>query len=181
MRKDPEALSAAQRGKIRRISGAEKDPIDEGTGEINVVPFLDIITNVLMFVLATVAVTFTATIDVTPAKRGGRMTPALNLSVLVVNDGFSIKTQGGNVATGCSDVGTGLAIPKKKGEYDYDALRACATKLKSTTPEFKSENQVTLSANPSVPYQVVINTVDAVRKADNGDELFPDVAFAVAR
>ncbi len=59
-------LSAAQRGKIRRLSQpAELSPDEEG-GELNIVPFLDIIMNILIFVLATVAVTFTATIDTTP-------------------------------------------------------------------------------------------------------------------
>jgi len=201
MAKD-DPLSAAQRGKIRRLSssaaGGGDDKHEEG-GEINVVPFLDIITNVLMFVLATVAVTFTATIDSTPPMRGLRppTTQPLDFTVLVVNEGFSLKTHGGNVATGCSEAGTGVAIPKTKdGAYDYEALRACASKLKSSTTgtrgtsgttgttgvtDSKSEQMVTVSANPSVPYQVVINTVDAVRKSESGDDLFPDVSFAVAR
>jgi len=39
--------------------------------ELNIVPFLDIIMNILIFVLATVAVTFTATIDTTPPASKG--------------------------------------------------------------------------------------------------------------
>ncbi len=179
-------LNAAQRSKIRRVSAASaaKGEEDKEGGEINVVPFLDIITNVLMFVLATVAVTFTATIDVAPPRRGIRPPTAstLDLSVIVVNDGFSLKARGGNIATGCADVGSGIAIPKRgDGEYDYDALRACATKLKSSTPEFKTEQSVTVTANPQVPYQVVIATVDAIRTSPSGDDLFPDVAFGVVR
>ena len=42
---------------------------DEEGGELNIVPFLDIIVNILIFVLATVAVTFTATITTTPPAR----------------------------------------------------------------------------------------------------------------
>ncbi len=47
-------------------------PQDEGGGELNVVPFLDIILNVLMFVLATLAVTFTTRLEVSPPKKDVR-------------------------------------------------------------------------------------------------------------
>ncbi|MGC4086556.1 MAG: hypothetical protein QM756_01420 [Polyangiaceae bacterium] len=44
---------------------------DEEGGELNIVPFLDIVVNILIFVLATVAVTFTASIETQPpASRG---------------------------------------------------------------------------------------------------------------
>lgn len=176
-------LSLIQRRKIRHLS-EPKDTGSEESKEINVVPFLDIITNVLMFVLATVAVTFTATIDATPAKRTGPRppdVPTLDLTVLVVGDGFSLKARGGNVAAGCDDSGVGLAVPKREGVYDYDALRRCATKLKAAAPEFASEHTITVSANPQVPYDVVIATLDAVRTSPSGEELFPDAAFAVVR
>jgi biopolymer transport protein ExbD len=178
-----ESLSAAQRGKIRRLSApVEPSPEDEG-GELNVVPFLDIITNVLMFVLATVSITFTATIETTPPRASVRPPdqPSLGLTILVVPDGFSVKARGGNVAPGCSDTGAGLAVPKRGANYDYEALKACAVKLKASAPTFKDERDVTISANAQVPYEVVIATLDAMRKNDNGDELFPTVSFGVAR
>ena len=178
-----EALSAAQRAKIRRLSAPSEVSPDEEGGELNVVPFLDIITNVLMFVLATVAITFTATIETTPPRNSIR--PAnqqtLGLTVLVVPDGFSVKARGGNVAPGCTDTGAGLAVPKRGAEYDYDALKACAVKLKGSAPSFADERDVTISANAQVPYDVVIATLDAMRKNDNGDDLFPTVSFGVAR
>jgi biopolymer transport protein ExbD len=93
MAKEQEKLSAAQRSKIRRLSAPRELAPDEEGGELNIVPFLDIIMNVLMFVLATVSVTFTATIDSTPpAPSGGAAARAaaqetLNLTILVVPDG----------------------------------------------------------------------------------------------
>lgn len=188
MSKEPERLSAAQRSKIRRMSQPKELAPDEEGGELNVVPFLDIITNVLMFVLATVSVTFTATIDTNPPRASGagvrpNQKPTLGLTVLVVPDGFSVKARGGNVSTGCSDVGPGLAVGKLgNGEYDYTALNHCVKKLKGLSEDFKDESSVTISANPNIPYQVVIATIDAVRKTDDtGDELFPDVNFGLAR
>ena len=61
-------LSAAQRSKIRRLSQPKELAPDEEGGELNIVPFLDIVMNILIFVLATVSVTFTATIETTPTN-----------------------------------------------------------------------------------------------------------------
>jgi biopolymer transport protein ExbD len=185
MPKEPEKLSAQQRSKIRRLSEPREIPPDEEGGELNIVPFLDIITNVLMFVLATVSVTFTATIDTLPPRAGGGArptTPALGLTVIVVGDGFSVKARGGNVAPGCNDTGAGLAVGKTAGgDYDYPTLNSCVARLKHLSPDFASENQVTISANPNIPYQAIISTIDAVRTASNGEELFGDVNFGLAR
>lgn len=180
-----ERLSAAQRSKIRRLSQPRELAPDEEGGELNIVPFLDIVMNVLMFVLATVSVTFTATIDTFPPKAGGGIrgpqTPTLGLAVLVVPEGFSLKTGGANIATGCNGPGSGVAIPKKGADYDYDGLKACAHQLKAQNPEFQSEMGVTISANPPIIYQVVINTMDALRTNPQGDPLFPEVSFGVVR
>lgn len=168
-------LSAFQRNKIRRLSSPDAPlPGEEGGGEINVVPFLDIITNVLMFVLATLAITFTATIDTSPPRGSvrGPSEPKLDLTVLIVEDGFSIKAKGGNVAPGCTGTGPGLAV----GGRNYAALKSCVSKI-----DRLGEHTVTITANPNVPYDVVIATTDALRTSVDGDPLFPDVVFAIAR
>src|SRR6476469_11079264 len=120
MAEETERLSAAQRSKIRRLSAPRELAPDEAGGELNIVPFLDIITNVLMFVLATVTVTFTATIDTYPPRAGSGAraptTPTLGLTILIVPDGFSMKARGGNVAPGCADTGPGIAIPMRDGK-----------------------------------------------------------------
>ncbi|HEY2512805.1 MAG TPA: biopolymer transporter ExbD [Polyangiaceae bacterium] len=183
---EQEQLSAAQRGKIRRLSAPRELAPDEEGGELNIVPFLDIITNVLMFVLATVSVTFTATIDTSPPSRGGRSRanppPSLGLTVIVVPDGFSVKAKGGSIAPGCHDIGSGITIPRSGNDYDYKALNTCVGTIKREAPEeVRDETNVTISANPNIPYQVVVSTIDAVRKDDNGQELFPDVQFGLSR
>lgn len=188
-----ERLSAAQRSKIRRLTNPkELGPDEEEGGELNIVPFLDIVMNVLMFVLATITATFTATIESAPPRMGGGArasdAPSLGLNVMIVSDGFSVKARGGNVATGCSEatgMGSGLAVPLKNGAYDYAELKRCARVLKSLSPEFREETQVTLSANPNVPFQTIASTMDALRsdQASDGKEqvLFDDVSFGLAR
>jgi biopolymer transport protein ExbD len=180
-------LSAAQRGKIRRLSRPHELSPDEEGGELNIVPFLDIVVNILIFVLATVAVTFTTSIETSPpaaSSSGVRSTSqdkALGLTVLIVDDGFSLKAAGGNVAPGCQGPGPGLAIPNRGAAHDFTGLTACAARLKRSSPDFSAETQVFLGANPGTDYQTLISTIDALRVAADGSTLFPDVNFKVAQ
>ena len=184
---DQEApLSAAQRSRIRRLSQQKEPAPGEEAGELNVVPYLDIITNIMMFVLASVSVSFIATIDTTPPAIGGGKvradvsSKALNLAAFITTQGVSLKTSGGNIATGCNDVGSGVAVPKQNEEYDLRGLTACAKRLKNATASFKEETQVTITANPGIEYKTVIDVMDALR-SDGEEELFPEVHFGVVR
>jgi biopolymer transport protein TolR len=178
-------LSSAQRSKIRRLSQPKEPEPGEEAGELNVVPYLDIIMNILIFVLASVSVTFMSSIDTTPPSIGGKVqsavsSKALNLSAFITSQGVSLKTSSGNVATGCQDVGGGVTVPKVNDSYDFPALTACAKRLKSARPEFQEETQVTITANPGIDYKTIIDVMDALR-SDSGEQLFPEVHFGVAR
>jgi biopolymer transport protein TolR len=180
-------FSAAQRAKIRRLSQPKELAPDEEGGELNIVPFLDIIVNVLIFVLATVAVTFTTSIAISPPgnSRGGVRDEiprkALNLTILVVGQGFSVKAEGGNVGPGCEGRGAGLTLPFASGEFDYVGLQRCAAKLKAGAEEFAEERVAFLAGNPEIPYSVFIRAMDALRASETGEELFPDIQFKVTR
>jgi biopolymer transport protein TolR len=180
-------LTTAQRSKIRRLSQPRELAPDEEGGELNIVPFLDIIMNILIFVLATVAVTFTATIDTTPpASKGSGVrsevpSEALNLTVLIVNDGFSLKASGGNIAPGCQGPGPGIAIPMVNGKYDLASLTTCADRLKKSSPDYADENQVYITANPGTDYQTIVDVIDALRQNAQGDALFDNVNFKVPK
>jgi biopolymer transport protein TolR len=181
------SLTAAQRGKIRRLSQPRELAPDEEGGELNIVPFLDIIVNILIFVLATVAVTFTASIETNPPANKGTgvraeiPSQALNLSVIIVNDGFSLKASGGNIAPGCNDAGAGIAVPKANGKYDFGALTACATRLKGASADFADETQATITANPGIEFQTVIAVMDALRTTPSGEALFENIQFGMIR
>ena len=182
-----EQLSAGQRARVRRLAEPRELSPDEEGGELNIVPFLDIIVNILIFVLATVAVTFTADIQTTPPASGGSgirkdvKSEALNLTVLIVNNGFSVKASGGNVAPGCTGVGPGIAIPKQSGRYDYKSLNDCAARLKHSNSEFEDEDQVYIGANPNTPYGTLIATIDSLRNGPKKELLFSSVNFKVAK
>jgi len=186
MAEQEDTLSAAQRSRIRRLSQFKDPEPGEEAGELNVVPYLDIITNIMMFVLASVSVSFIGTIDTTPPAIGGNRvradvsSKALNLAAFITNDGVSLKTSSGNIATGCTDVGSGITVPKVNQEYDLRGLTACARRLKNANAAFKEETQVTITANPGIEYKAVIDVMDSLR-SDGVEELFPEVHFGVAR
>ncbi len=185
-----EKLSAAQRSRVRRLSmGRELAPDEEG-GELNIVPFLDIITNVLMFVLATISVTFTTMIDTQPPRASGASSrpptkPTLSLNIIVIDKGYIVSAFGQRIGEGCQGPGSGVAVGMKTTDglqdYDYASLGACAKRLKNQVAEAADETAFTLTANSNVPYQVIIGTIDALRKGDDGQTLFTDVNFGVPK
>jgi biopolymer transport protein TolR len=183
-------LSAAQRSRVRRLSSPRDLAPDEEGGELNIVPFLDIITNVLMFVLATISVTFTTMIDSQPPRASGSSArpptkPSLSLNIVVIDKGFIVSAFGQRIAEGCQGPGSGVAVGLKSSDgqtdYDYSALTVCAKRLKNQVPEAADETAFTLTANANIPYQVIIGTIDALRKADDGQQLFTDVNFGVPK
>jgi biopolymer transport protein TolR len=185
---ETEKLSAAQRSRIRRLSMPKELSPDEEGGELNIIPFLDIITNVLMFVLATISVTFTTMIDTDPPRAGGQSSraptkPTLSLNIVVVDKGFIVSAFGQRIGEGCQGPGSGMAVGTKSGstDYDYSSLNACAKRLKNQVPEAADETAATLTANKDIPFQVIVSTIDAIRKSDDGQDLFPDINFGVPK
>src|SRR3984957_14348425 len=177
---DTEKLSAAQRSRVRRLSMARELAPDEEGGELNIVPFLDIITNVLMFVLATITVTFTTMLDTQPPRSGGPSVrppgkPTLSLNIIVIDKGFIVSAFGQRIGEGCQGPGSGVAIGMKTTDghidYDYAGLTACVQRLKNQVYEAKGETNATITANAGIPYQTIVSTCDAIRKGDDGTSL----------
>ena len=173
-------LSAAQRSKIRRLSAPHEPAAGEDGGELNVVPYLDIIMNVMMFVLASVSVVFTAAIPTSAAEANTRPEPrppeALALTAMITSQGVSLKTARGSIAPGCGDYGAGLTISGR----DLAALAACARRLKGASPSYAAEHEVLVTASPDVPYADVVAVMDALRSDERGP-LFPDPRLGVVR
>jgi biopolymer transport protein TolR len=176
------SLSAIERSKIRRL-GQVRALSPDATGELNVVPFLDVIVNVMIFVLATLAVTFTSAITTEPPTRNARRVEVTQIAptIVVVAEGFAIKIAEGNVRTGCDGIGSGLAVPRRGNAFDYAGLSACLLKLKSSSEFFSASEQAYISANPGVDYQTIIDTTDAVRAGPRDEPLFPEINFRVPR
>ena len=69
-------------------------------------------------------------------------------------------------------------IPKlPNGQYDYKTLTTKLKEIKSN-PDNAEETKATFNADANIPYDIVIATLDAMRQAEDGKILFPDVNFA---
>src|SRR5262245_53745139 len=130
------------RTRMRKIREAAEELAEEG-GELNLVPYLDIVTNVIMFLLATT--TFAAALaDVnvsspTTASAAASATPSeaqpreeLNLTVSISEKGFTIAASGAVLYQGFSFDGAGNLVQtstnlptipmRPDGKYDLDSL-----------------------------------------------------------
>ncbi len=170
------------RTKLRKIREHGEEMAEEG-GELNLVPYLDIVTNVIMFMLATT--TFAAALGdinvssptTTPAGVQTSMpedTPKndLNLTVSISDKGFIIAASGAVLYQGFSfDAAGNLVqapgnilptIAKKGTEFDYAALSAAMLSIKKL-PTAAGETKVIVNANPNITYETVVAVLDACR------------------
>jgi biopolymer transport protein TolR len=145
---------------------------EEPTGELNIVPYLDVVVNLVMFMLLSMTGLISLGVlnvsapkigageaaAVAPADAG----PKLLLTVAIGRQGFYVAGAGGVLGAdaGPSDAGRPPTIPLKNGKYDYPTLTAALAKIKA---QFPSETQVILSADPEVLYDTLVQTMDACR------------------
>jgi biopolymer transport protein TolR len=178
-------LTPQQRAYIRRRTKVHEPDPSEIAGELNIVPFLDIVVNLIMFLLATSeAVLAIVQIEAQLPQLGGKASsgsasePGLNLNVTVTDGGIIVTGSGGKLAPGCEDVSSGrvMTVPKRDGNYDWTALTECVAKIKAV-PKFSDEHDVIIGADPMIHYEHVVAAMDAVRT--NGTKpLFPDVLLS---
>jgi biopolymer transport protein TolR len=165
------------RAAMRRMRDHNEE-IEEEAGELNLVPYMDIVTNIIIFLLASVVNQVslgninvsspsisegTAATDEPPPDK-----PPLNLTVTVGASGFTVG-------------GTGAVLPiipkLPSGQYDYKALTAKLKEIKAT-PGNEGETKAIFNADAIIPYDIVVATLDAMRITDDGKPLFPDVNFS---
>jgi biopolymer transport protein TolR len=171
------------RNKLRKIREQADELAEEG-GELNLIPYLDIVTNVIMFLLATI--TFAAALGdinvsspttASQAQLQNQPPPEpkneLNLTVSVSDKGFTIAASGAVLYQGqtidaagnltAAPAGATLpTIPKKGNEFDYEGLAHTMSMIKAS-PTAKNETKVIVNANPEVVYDVIVQVLDACR------------------
>jgi len=179
-------------GKKRRK--ASHSAHEEGGGELNIVPYLDIVMNLIMFILvAQATMVALGVVDVTAptyatAGPGPAPTPDpkkdLKLTVGIAQDGFFIAGKGA-VLPGETEESTELTpdnvtkrpptVPRRPdGTYDYPLLTLKLRQIKTLYPD---ATELFLAADPNVPYEVIVKTLDHSREDSRG-ALFPRVAFS---
>jgi biopolymer transport protein TolR len=180
-------LSPRQRSYIRKRTAEGSGDPSEMVGELNIIPFLDIVVNLIMFLLATseyVLLISQIPSDLPKIARGRsknseEVSTPLNLNVTVTDAGILVSGSGGKLAAGCTSIdpagSRGVTVVRKGKDYDWKGLTECVVKIKQ---QFKDESTVTVSADPQIQYEYIVAAMDAVR--DKGPtELFPNVLVSV--
>ena len=169
------------RSKLRKIRNMGEDAGEEG-GELNIIPYLDIVVNIIMFMLATTS--FAAALgDINVAQptssNAVSATPPddtpkndLNLALAISDKGFTIAASGAVLYQGFSfDPAGNLVqttqtiptIPKKpNGEYDYELLNKKMLEIKAS-PVAKNETKLIVNPNADITYDIVVKALDAAR------------------
>jgi biopolymer transport protein TolR len=179
------ALSRRGRRKLRaeRVRLEEES---EETTELNLVPYLDIVTNILMFLI----VTITAMLSVgnietllpsysddasVSQKKQDKDKPPLTLTVTITNKGFTVATSTGVLYE--DNIPDKLpTVPRTAaGKYDFEGLQKVLILLKRQN---EKEEQAILAANPEIQYETVIGVMDVLRAGPDLKPLFPQVVFS---
>src|SRR5262245_2991227 len=141
-----------------------KKPLDAA---INLVPFIDLLSCCISFLLITAVWTQLARMDVQqkgPGAAGAvdEKPPEnqVNLTPSVDKDGFIFSKSTGDTTN----------IAMKDGDYDYAKLGEILNKAKGDYPE---KNDMAIKADDTVIYDKIIKTIDVALTAK-----FPDIALS---
>ncbi len=172
-----------------RNEGGDDEPLD-----LDVTPFLNVMFMLILSILAMTAWTQLAMLNVQAPQIGGSDSVGsgatdtapqsqLNLTVFILKDGFNIAATGATL-DGNSEGRPGQPLlpkvnvtenGKTESTYNFAGLQKRLIDIKKTFP---TEESMIISADGDVPYDVVVQTMDAARKSSDGKLLFPGVAFA---
>lgn len=123
--------------------------------ELNLVPFIDLLTCLICFLLMAAVWVQIGKISVTQSGQGAptEQTPEerqrLNLVVAITPQGFLLTGNGQTLEGG--------DILKKDNQYDYDRL---GQKLKEVHGLFPDKNDIVVMSEDTIKYQDLINTMD---------------------
>lgn len=159
-------------------------------GELNLVPYLDILMNLIIFMLMSITglaafgvlnVSAPAYGPASAGMAGEQQEEPFHLSIQIGKEGFYVSSNrailGQAEGSGADAEGTTRppTIPlKADGTYDFEALNRQMIRVKDAFPR---ESQVILVAEPAVSYDTLVQVMDAVRETQGPQRrlLFPDV------
>jgi biopolymer transport protein ExbD len=141
-----------------------KKPLDAA---INLVPFIDLLSCCISFLLITAVWTQLARMDVSQKGQGAagasseeQQEKQVQLTVYVDKDGYTFA----------KSTGESTPIPMKDGEYDFAKLGEILAKAKT---DFPDKNDISIKADDTVLYNKIIRTMDIALGAK-----FPDIGLS---
>jgi len=158
----------------------------EGVGELNIVPYLDIMMNLIMFMLLTMTALITlGVLNVTAPSYGPSASAGeadknkLTLTVAITRQGFFVAGTGGVLPGESAENNQNQpTLALKNGQFDYDGLTQKMIDIKKLFPD---NTKVILTADADLPYMTLVKTMDAVREytgPDGKHPLFFDVSLS---
>ncbi len=139
-----------------------KKPLDAA---INLVPFIDLLSCCLSFLLITAVWTQLARMDVTQKGQGAAGStdevkqPEVQLTLYVDKDGYTFAKSTGETTP----------IPMKGDDYDYAKLAETLQKAKTDYPD---KTDLSVKSDDAVIYSKIIKTMDVAVTAH-----FPDIGL----
>ena len=160
----------------------------EEAGELNIVPYLDILMNLVIFMIASLTglVSYSVLNVAAPSAGGGGGgaddQPKLVLSVLVGKQGIYVTSQSTKLKfDGAGELventeGTPTIPAGPDGKHDFEKLTKAMVKIKG---QFPDKSDIIVVGEADLPYEALIATMDAVRETSGAQRklLFPDVAL----
>jgi len=143
-----------------------KKPLD---ASLNLVPFIDLLSCCISFLLITAVWTQLARMDLSQKGQGAAGAESdkppeitVQLTLFINKDGYTFAKSGGESST--------VDIPKKGEEYDYAKL---ADTLKDAKTAYPDKNDIQVKADDDVVYNNIIRAMDVVLS-----NKFPDVSLS---
>jgi biopolymer transport protein ExbD len=148
------------------------------SGELLLVPMIDIFTVLVTFLLMTAVFSRTVILELKLPPSNAKFTPpppGLQLEVTVRKDALQVDDRNsGPLAT----------FPNKNGGYDFDGLAQYLQLVKSKFPD---KTDATVLLEPDTSYDTLVQVMDHVRELDVNAglsdvqyELFPDISIGDA-
>ena len=151
-----------------------------GQEELNLVPYLDIMVNLIMFLITITAyiVELRETPVLAPSDGSGPCVgegcedkkPKLTLTIAVINQGIAVLS---------SDSAVIPAWQQDKAGEEYP-IAAMQAKLREYRNSYELQDNVMLAADKQIPYKVVMQVMDGIRE-DSQCPLFAGITFGQAR
>lgn len=164
----------------RSVFGGARSSLGEaaegGSVDLNLTPLMDVMSNILFFLLASVGASIVALLPASVPTRsesaGGGEAPAKQVMVTlqVQRTGFTGSAQSERLAP-AELAALRFALPRAEGGADPWALPygALTAKLAEIKKRYPASDTVVLLPDAQVPYQVIIRTMDAARGVPVGD------------
>lgn len=155
--------------------------------QLNLTALMDILSNLLFFLLAafgaTIVMVINGTVPVQSADESGVADTkrAVTMNVSLQKDGFQVSALGSAFAQDELD-GMGRAIPLRGKTHDFPTL---TNHLKGIKQKFPKSDTVILTPEPGLKYEVLVRTMDAAREYEQKEgvamktvALFPTVVVS---